>query len=912
MHKILKVALTGFWGLASLTATAQTGSETYPLSFDKTKRMETTQGKLKRFGVWNSGTLWTYVKLNSTGTPAVYEYDNSTVIQRSISNQQYIAPWLECESFSSDRYVYLYVDYNMDGKFNADTGTDGELISKDLLAKGKTSLYLAERHLPNSIKPGTYRARLKIDGDNNAPEGSSEIARNGGKIVDFYITLYAEKEAETVPITLETRNGNIYDGAGGALPLGVSRATDLKLKAVPVSAGYTIDKVKVSQYDIVEGVLAQHPTKTTEITPSGDGTFTVDRQYVEGALTVEACYHDEDAEWKLIFNDEFNTPDGTLPDKRIWSHSQRWPSVQWARFLKDSPKVAFVKDGKMVFRCIPKPEGEADDAAMWSGGIESSKRFNFKHGRLECRALTNRHTGNFPAIWMMPENGLEWPQSGEIDIFEQIDSENYSYHTVHTDWTNKGNKKNPQSSISAKVNMDRYHTYAVEWEEDIIKWFVDGRQVATYSKASLPQSAVNAWPFNDRNFYIILNQSAGNGSWAKNADTSHTYETQMDWVRVYQKKEKTTTRIGDLEYIITSADSMNVAVRAAKGAVLKDVVVPATVEIGGKTYKVTTFTPNAFKGQNQMTSLTIKGNTRLNELMLEDCTALTEIKAEGLTPESIPYMELGETGNISLSTPAESAWLYNATDGWNKFAGKVSLNENQYITVPQAQPKKAVPAAVTFERKFKQGWNSLCLPVSLTMEEVRNIFGNSTMELDGKESVRLVEMNPSRENGTIFYNKVPDRLEAGKPYCIYFFFAPEKTHYDLGNRMLRTGNPESVESEENGNVFIFSGNYNTIENLAEADHNGKIYFLKNNQFYYATSKGKIKLKGYRAYVKGDAKSSFAPQFYGNFETNGIDNAVEQQATHDSTTYTLQGIKLNVPETRLSKGIYIINGKKVCK
>jgi hypothetical protein len=31
----------------------------------------------------------------------------------------------------------------------------------------------------------------------------------------------------------------------------------------------------------------------------------------------------------------------------------------------------------------------------------------------------------------------------------------------------------------------------------------------------------------------------GNGSWAAHADESFTYETQFDWVRVYQKPEYT-------------------------------------------------------------------------------------------------------------------------------------------------------------------------------------------------------------------------------------------------------------------------------------------------------------------------------------------------------------------------------------
>ena len=37
-------------------------------------------------------------------------------------------------------------------------------------------------------------------------------------------------------------------------------------------------------------------------------------------------------------------------------------------------------------------------------------------------------------------------------------------------------------------------------------------------------------------FYIILNQSVGNGGWAAAPDVNFEYETKFDWVRVYQKE----------------------------------------------------------------------------------------------------------------------------------------------------------------------------------------------------------------------------------------------------------------------------------------------------------------------------------------------------------------------------------------
>ena len=43
------------------------------------------------------------------------------------------------------------------------------------------------------------------------------------------------------------------------------------------------------------------------------------------------------------------------------------------------------------------------------------------------------------------------------------------------------------------------------------------------------------WPF-DHPFYIILNQSVGMNTWASNPDPSFEYESQVDYVRVWQLK----------------------------------------------------------------------------------------------------------------------------------------------------------------------------------------------------------------------------------------------------------------------------------------------------------------------------------------------------------------------------------------
>ena len=238
------------------------------------------------------------------------------------------------------------------------------------------------------------------------------------------------------------------------------------------------------------------------------------------------------SEYVLVFSDEFNKPDGTLPDSEVWTPCTRRPKVTWARFLSNSPKVAFIQDGNLVLRAIPNPDRSTDDVDMLTGGINSSQKFAFRYGRVECRALVNPFIGNFPAIWMMPKTALAWPKGGEIDIFEQINTEQKAYSTVHSAWT----KSHPDETHSGNVNlpMDRFHIYALEWEKDVLTFFADGKQVYQYKKQNDSQEQ---WPFDKSDFYLILNQSVGDGAWAKMPDVMHTYEMRIDWIRVYQKKK---------------------------------------------------------------------------------------------------------------------------------------------------------------------------------------------------------------------------------------------------------------------------------------------------------------------------------------------------------------------------------------
>lgn len=240
--------------------------------------------------------------------------------------------------------------------------------------------------------------------------------------------------------------------------------------------------------------------------------------------------------YQLIFCDEFDLPDGSRPNPEKWRVSTRRSSV-WNRWISDSPDVAFIQGGNLVCRAIPNPDTSSDNIPMLTGAIETQGLFSFTYGKVEVRLQVDPYAGSFPAAWMMPQPPCDtWPNAGEIDIFESVDAQNTAFHTIHSHWSyDLGHKNDPKSSFSESVNIAQWHVYGVEWFENVLIFTVDGNIVGSYARsADEDMLAQGQWPFTHP-FYLILNQSVGNGSWAKAADTSHTYETRFDYVRVYQK-----------------------------------------------------------------------------------------------------------------------------------------------------------------------------------------------------------------------------------------------------------------------------------------------------------------------------------------------------------------------------------------
>lgn len=556
-------------------------TEKYALNFDKDLLIDREPGQERSLNSlsFNTTTHPNEQKILPTNKKLVYQdFTNRSIYVKSgdviTTNIDYTP------NNSGYMHPYLYVDLDGDGVFNTSVNADGtptmegEMLSYAFYNNKNSNGAAADENrsscfdktnsmpqfkIPAGLPTGKYRARFKLDWSDPDPagrynKGGNDIHKNGGYVVDFYFNVV--DEYPKFKLDVQTTNGSIVGANNTGLPETILLDSPISVMAFGAAENYNATEIKVRHGKNLDGEAVvngetQWKEESIELT---DGACTIPAEMVDGDVRLTAEFEDAGAEYKLAFGDEFNTADFTQPNEAYWSRSE-WAHPTWKRFTAQTKagqeKTGWIEDGKLVLRCVKNEfddEKRGDNGSkleMISGAVESADKITFTYGKVEGRLKTTAHSGNFPAFWMMPNKSTYggWPDSGEIDIFEQINNENTSYHTIHSHWANGksdgglGQSGNPQKGGTSATTTGDYHVYGLEWTENMLTWFVNGKKVFSYAKSTNQDDLdQKQWPF-DKPFYLILNQSVGNGGWAANPDLNFTYETKFDWVRVYQKAD---------------------------------------------------------------------------------------------------------------------------------------------------------------------------------------------------------------------------------------------------------------------------------------------------------------------------------------------------------------------------------------
>lgn len=246
-----------------------------------------------------------------------------------------------------------------------------------------------------------------------------------------------------------------------------------------------------------------------------------------------------DADWELVWSDEFNFFDDS-----------KWTKINAPSGINNdlaylTPANVWIQNGNLRIRANNNSIGGRN---FTGGKVMTKNKFDLLYGRVEVRVRTASTYGSHTAAWLLNEecDGINpcaaWPP--EIDIVEVIGRDpSEAFFNVHHGvqssegrWSEggKGITFNDASSniTPSPAPGSAFHEYAIEWEENEIRWYLDGSNdpVKTWN----PNNSTSFMP--SERMFIILDIVVG-GDWAGTPNGSSVWPqyADFDYVRVYKR-----------------------------------------------------------------------------------------------------------------------------------------------------------------------------------------------------------------------------------------------------------------------------------------------------------------------------------------------------------------------------------------
>jgi beta-glucanase (GH16 family) len=245
--------------------------------------------------------------------------------------------------------------------------------------------------------------------------------------------------------------------------------------------------------------------------------------------------------WTLQWSDEFSGTDGSSPDSNKWTFDtggNGWGNNELETYTNRTQN-AQIQSGNLVISAIQEDYTGTDGTLRHytSARMKTQGKFSQKYGKFEARIKIPTGQGIWPAFWLLGDNisSVSWPQCGEIDIMENVGNIPATvYGTLHGPQGGGAFSTGGAYTLAGGNFTDDFHVFAVEWEPNVARFYVDGTLYKTLTSTDLP--AGSTWTF-DHPFFIILNVAVG-GNWPGNPDSTTVFPQtmQVDYVRVYARQ----------------------------------------------------------------------------------------------------------------------------------------------------------------------------------------------------------------------------------------------------------------------------------------------------------------------------------------------------------------------------------------
>ncbi|MFQ3558433.1 family 16 glycosylhydrolase [Streptomyces gramineus] len=232
------------------------------------------------------------------------------------------------------------------------------------------------------------------------------------------------------------------------------------------------------------------------------------------------------------FSDTFDGPAGSAVNSSKWTQETGDNVNNHEREYYTSGTNNAALDGQGHLVITAKKENPANYQCWYgtcqytSARLNTSGKFSAQYGHVEARMKIPRGQGMWPAFWMLGTDigQVGWPNSGEIDVMENVGFEPSTVHgTIHgPGYSGSAGIGAGYTLPNGQVFADGFHTFAVDWAPNSITWSVDGIAYETRTPADV---GGNTWAFN-KPFFLILNLAVG-GYWPGDPNSSTAFPAQL-------------------------------------------------------------------------------------------------------------------------------------------------------------------------------------------------------------------------------------------------------------------------------------------------------------------------------------------------------------------------------------------------
>ena len=184
---------------------------------------------------------------------------------------------------------------------------------------------------------------------------------------------------------------------------------------------------------------------------------------------------------------------------------------------------------------IPTPAdslGAANNQPYLSGVITTADHFEMTYGYVEMRAKLAGGEGLLSTFYLFNQDFEK--NKPEIDVLEYIGSQaDTAYQTYHYHDSNRfrsfSGERHSSPTMSVQTGIDLsadFHTYGVLWEEGLVVWYIDGREVRRLAGVRVSDEPMN----------IIAQLVIGSIWIGEPAASSIPATLEIDYIRAWQER----------------------------------------------------------------------------------------------------------------------------------------------------------------------------------------------------------------------------------------------------------------------------------------------------------------------------------------------------------------------------------------